>query len=89
MVDDLNDFHADYQIIVLKNYDNYTNALDGALLLPKADHVKIKNIKDLIIETRDGVKGDTTKIGFVNKYAKKLRNVNNYLEALQLELYKY
>jgi hypothetical protein len=89
LVDELNEFHSDYQIIVLKNYDNYINSLDGALILPKSNKVKIQKIKDVIKETRDGVKDDVTKIGFVNKYSKQLRKVNNYLEQIQKELYKY
>ena len=89
LVNYLNEFHSDYQIIVLKNYDNYLKALDGALILPKSDKTKIENIKKIIKDTRDGVEGDNTKNGFVNKYSINFRNVNNYLESLEKELYKY
>lgn len=89
LVEYMNKFHLDYQIIVLKNYDNYLKSLDGALILPKADKVKINNIKKIIKDTRDGVEGDATKNGFVNKYAINLRSVNTYLEMLEKQLYKY
>ena len=89
LVNYLNEFHSDYQIIVLKNYDNYLKALDGALVLPKSDKIKIENIKKIIKDTRDGVEGDNTINGFVDKYSINLRNVNNYLEALEKEIYKY
>ncbi|MDO6739474.1 hypothetical protein [Wenyingzhuangia sp. 2_MG-2023] len=85
LVTKLNDFHSDYQIVVLKNYNNYIKSLEAAKTLPKAKVPNINLIQTQIKEIRDGVPGNPSKIGFINKYSDHLKVINNHLDIIQEE----
>lgn len=86
MVHELNDMHNDFQLIVLKNYDNYISSLKASLILEKTQKQKVEDLIDTMEIARNGDDKDDLKNGFINKYSKNLSNLNTYLYRINLEL---
>lgn len=86
MVHELNDMHNDFQLIVLKNYDNYISSLKASLILEKTQKQKVEDLIDTMEMARNGDDKDDLKNGFINKYSKNLSNLNTYLYKINLEL---
>lgn len=81
-VSEFNDFHEDFNIVVIKDYQNSITSLKAAKLLEKADSEKIDT---QITELKNFINGTQNSAGFDKRYLSYLTKINSHLAVINNE----